>query len=219
MAFSLGSAYGGCALRSRLPRSRACQEISSTGLRACGARTSLGGSPARMALRGIPGVNGEGGFLGGALSPRRHCKAGRKARHNMIVEGQSVARWPEGDMPRWGPSVRYGRAEPAPPRGGLSRRRWPSGEKPGNVARRRFCRRGALCASAFQGLAHAEAFHYARWLGSWPLVRICLGPARAIPACAGNACLGVLVHLVVQAMAIKTIAPIPRRNPVHPTIL
>jgi hypothetical protein len=35
--------------------------------------------------------------------------------------------WPKGDMPRSSRSLPYGRAEPAPPRGGPSRARWPTG--------------------------------------------------------------------------------------------
>jgi|GEM_PF-4466100 len=57
----------------------------------------------------------------------------------------------------------------ATPRRGRSRRRWPGGEKPGNVARRRFSRRGALCAPAFRGHTHAEARHCHRWKGDRPV--------------------------------------------------
>jgi len=58
---------------------------------ACGARPS-GGRPSRagMALRGRPGYNAEGGFLGGARSPRPHCEAVREPRHNMIIGGKGT---------------------------------------------------------------------------------------------------------------------------------
>jgi hypothetical protein len=35
----------------------------------------------------------------------------------------------------------------------------------------RFSRRDALCASALQGLTHAEAFHYTIWVDRWPVAR------------------------------------------------
>ena len=66
----------------------------------------------------IPGVKGEGGFVGGARSPRPQKGAECKARHNMIIEGQSSTPWPNGGMPRRSPSFPRGRAEPALPRGG-----------------------------------------------------------------------------------------------------
>jgi len=49
-----------------------------------------GGSPARMALRGRPGDDAKGDFLGGARSPRPRGKAGRKARHNIIIGGKGT---------------------------------------------------------------------------------------------------------------------------------
>ena len=53
--------------------------------RACRARPSRGASPRRMALRGKPGHNAGGGFLGGAQSPRPDAEAVIKPRHNMII--------------------------------------------------------------------------------------------------------------------------------------
>ena len=51
------------------------------------------------------------------------------------------------------------------PRGdGLARKR------PG-IALMAFSRRDALCASALQGLTHAEAFHYTIWVDRWPVAR------------------------------------------------
>ena len=41
---------------------------------------------------------------------------------------------PRGDMPRLRPGRFYGRAEPAPPRGGRSEARWPCGGRPGDRA-------------------------------------------------------------------------------------
>jgi hypothetical protein len=46
---------------------------------------------ARMALRGSAGDDARGGFLGGARSPRPGGKAGRKARHNIIIGGKRRA--------------------------------------------------------------------------------------------------------------------------------
>ena len=43
--------------------------------------------------------------------------------------------WPTGHMPRSGPCALRGRAEPAPPRGGPSRARWPWGGKPWDNAK------------------------------------------------------------------------------------
>ena len=68
-------------------------------LRACGARPSAGG----LAQHGWPsgedmGPTREADFLGGAHSVRPHCEAVRKPRHNVIIKGQSNARWPSGDM-------------------------------------------------------------------------------------------------------------------------
>jgi len=58
-------------------------------LRACGARPSEGGaSQGRMALRGKPGDNAKGDFLGGTRSARPQGTAGRRPRHNMIIVGK-----------------------------------------------------------------------------------------------------------------------------------
>jgi len=51
-------------------------------------------------------------------------------RDNMITEGQTNGRWPNGAIPRWKQGVARGRAEPAPPRGGLSELGWPCGGSP-----------------------------------------------------------------------------------------
>ena len=61
-------------------------------LRACGARPSTGRAiQSRMALRGKPGDNVEGGSLGGARSPRPHCEALLMPRHFITRGG-----WPGG---------------------------------------------------------------------------------------------------------------------------
>jgi len=58
-------------------------------LRACGARPSAGlVIRAGMALRGKPGDNAEGGFLGGTHSVRPRGEAIRKPRHNIIIGGK-----------------------------------------------------------------------------------------------------------------------------------
>jgi len=80
----------------------------------------------------------------------------------------------------------YGRAQPAPRRGGPSQARWRGGERFGD---RRFSRRDALCASAWYGLPDARAFHphpmrrrTARWpTGDMPRSSRCL-PIRACGA-------------------------------------
>jgi len=67
--------------------------------RACGARPSEGGqTQRRWPHGGKPGDDAKGDFLEGTRSPRPHCEAVRKARHNVIIKGQSNARWPSGDM-------------------------------------------------------------------------------------------------------------------------
>jgi hypothetical protein len=59
--------------------------------RACGARPSAGRpSRAGMALRGRPGDDAKGDFLGGTRSPRPHCEAVREPRHNMIIGGKGT---------------------------------------------------------------------------------------------------------------------------------
>jgi hypothetical protein len=58
-------------------------------LRACRARPSAGlVIRAGMALRGKPGDNAGGGFLGGAHSVRPRGEAIRKPRHNIIIGGK-----------------------------------------------------------------------------------------------------------------------------------
>jgi len=69
--------------------------------RACGARPSKGWAiQARTALRGNPGDDAKGDFLGGARSPRPRVKAGRKPWHDMIMEGRANVRWPKRGNPR-----------------------------------------------------------------------------------------------------------------------
>jgi hypothetical protein len=90
-----------------------------------------GASPARMALRRSAGDDARGVFLGGAHSVRPRGKDGRKARHNIIIGGKGTPGGPVGTCPESSQNVPSGRAEPAPPRGGLSELGWPSGENPG----------------------------------------------------------------------------------------
>jgi hypothetical protein len=71
---------------------------------------------ARMALRGKAREDAEGGFLGGTHSVRPRGEAVLKPRDNMITEGQTNGRWPNGRIFRWKQGVARGRAEPAPPR-------------------------------------------------------------------------------------------------------
>jgi hypothetical protein len=102
--------------------------------RACGARPCKGVSPCETALRGNAGNKMGGDFLGGARSARPRGEAVLKPRDNMITEGQTNGPWPNGAVPRWKGRVARGRAEPAPPRGGRSELRRPSGGGPGNEA-------------------------------------------------------------------------------------
>ena len=61
-----------------------------------------------------PGDNADGGFLGGARSPRPDCDAVRKPRHVIIADELARGGSPSGDMPRLYPGHFCGRAEPAP---------------------------------------------------------------------------------------------------------
>ena len=64
--------------------------------RACGARPSGGWAiQARTALRGNPGYDAKGDFLGGTRSPRPRGRALRMPRHNIIIGGK---RTPGGQM-------------------------------------------------------------------------------------------------------------------------
>jgi len=84
---------------------------------------------ARMALRGSAGDDARGGFLGGARSPRPHGKAGRKARHNIIIGGKRRAGGRTGPRLSEARVIRTGVRSP-PLRGGRAKVRWPCGEKP-----------------------------------------------------------------------------------------
>ena len=72
-------------------------------------RTLLAKVPSRDGLRG--------------LIARPYIGSGISLQANSWIRALE----PNGDMPRWRPGLPCGRAEPAPPRGGLSRARWPSG--------------------------------------------------------------------------------------------
>ena len=45
---------------------------------------------ARMALRRRPGNDAKADLLGRARSPRPHCEAVRKPRHNIVIEGKGT---------------------------------------------------------------------------------------------------------------------------------
>ena len=107
-------------------------------------------------MRGKPGDNAGGGFLGGTHSVRPRGKAGRKRRHDMITDGRGNARWPNGAIPQWRQSLVCGRAEPAPPRGARPRGGGLAG-KALRLRERRFSRRDALCASARYGRTNGTA--------------------------------------------------------------
>ena len=114
---------------------------------------------------------------------RPRGKAGRKPGHNVIIWGQTKARWPNGAIPR--PEAKpLSRACGARPSA-----EWPSeGQKalPGQTRRwrdRRFSRRDALCASVNTALrkpGHVIATHGST-KGPWPK--------------GGNVVLGVMLSL------------------------
>jgi|GEM_PF-2538722 len=101
-------------------------------LRACGARPSEGG------LTGGHGPCGESpemaprtDFLRGTRSARPQRRAGRKPRHVTPRDRYTGSFWPNDEMRGSSASLHCGRAEPAPPRGGRSKARWPREAKPG----------------------------------------------------------------------------------------
>ena len=117
-------------------------------LRACGARPSTG--------MGYPGSDGLAGRCpeitrraisseGRGLRAREYGPDGCRGL-SFRIHALTMARWAIGNMPRSSPCLPRGRAEPALPRGGTSRARWPCGEDPG-IKRRAFSRRDALRAS------------------------------------------------------------------------
>jgi hypothetical protein len=64
--------------------------------RACGARPSAGWAmQARVALRGRPGNDAKGDFLGGARSPRPQIRAGPKPGHVTLTGSLARAWWPK----------------------------------------------------------------------------------------------------------------------------
>jgi hypothetical protein len=67
--------------------------------RACGARPSTGRAIHRkMALRGRPGNDAKGDFLGGTHSVRPFGKAGRKPREVVVRDELARGQWPSGGM-------------------------------------------------------------------------------------------------------------------------
>jgi hypothetical protein len=73
-----------------------------------------GEQPEKTALPRKAGDGAERGFLGGARSPRPHCKAVRKPRHNMIIKGANerpVASWDDPPVEA-NPSLREVRSPP-----------------------------------------------------------------------------------------------------------
>ena len=108
--------------------------------------------------------DGEGDFLGGTRSALPQGTAGRMARHCVATGAFTMSRWPKGQMPRSSASVPRGRAEPAPPRGGPARVRWPRGENPG-IMRGEVFRRGAVSASGWQGRRRAGVWRDYRRVG------------------------------------------------------
>jgi hypothetical protein len=93
--------------------------------------------------------------------------------------------WPTGHMPRSSPCAHRGRAEPAPPRGGPSRARWPCGENPGITQRSVFSEgRGLRVRVARPGSCGGKIFpgHAEPPLGSDERLRLTLGRYKVIEA-------------------------------------
>jgi hypothetical protein len=93
-----------------------------------------GVSQGQTALRGKPGDNAKGDFLGGTRSARPRCKAGRRPRHNMMIGAKRTPGGLEGICPGQARAFPSGVRSP-PLRGGSARVRRPCGENPGTTRR------------------------------------------------------------------------------------
>jgi len=82
-----------------------------------------------MALRGRPGDDAKGDFLGRTRSARPRGKAGRKARHNIIIGGKGTPGGLMGRSPGKSEVSPTGVQSP-PLRGGGAQHGWPCGEDP-----------------------------------------------------------------------------------------
>ena len=109
----------------------------------------------RWPCGGRPGVGARGGFLGGARSPRPRGKAGRKARHNIIIGGKRRAGGRTGPCLSEARVIRTGVRSP-PLRGGQARHGWPCGGRPGVGAR------GGFLGGARSPRPHCKAGRKAR---------------------------------------------------------
>ena len=94
-----------------------------------------GASQGERALRGKPGDNAGGGFLGGARSPRPDCKAELAPWHSISTRWGARGGWPTGGMSRRNPCLPLRACGARPSKGGGSQVRWPSGEGPGDRRR------------------------------------------------------------------------------------
>jgi hypothetical protein len=122
-----------------MPRSSQCLP-----LRACGARPSEGWTiQGKMALRGEPGDNAKGDFLGGTHSVRPRGEAGRKPRRVMIAGGDRRTEGPGWTCPGEANSLIVGVRSP-PLQGGQAQRGSPCGESPGITRRAIFSEGRAL---------------------------------------------------------------------------
>jgi len=84
--------------------------------------------PARIDQRGESGDDAKGVFLGGARSPRPHCKAVRKPRHSKIIGAKRIPGGQMGTCPGEANSVVAGvRSPPLRYPNGLARTRGPKG--------------------------------------------------------------------------------------------
>jgi hypothetical protein len=143
-----------------------------------------GASQGERALRGKPGDNIEGGFLGGTHSVRPRGTAERLPRHFFpatCVEDCAGAYRPHASVK---PVPSSGRAEAVPPRGGPSELGWPCGGKPGDNAGGGFL--GGARSPRPDCKAELAPWHSipTRWGGreAGGLPGVCLAETRAILA-------------------------------------
>jgi hypothetical protein len=149
--------------------------------RACGARPFRGASPRRMALRGKPGHNAGGGFLGGTRSAR---PGGVRPYANQSVSlhdlGWPVARGPTGRCLGQAPSPAGVRSPPL--QGWTVQAKMALRGKPWHDAKADFLGGAHSVRPLDTAPTNAKAFHYGQGVGriAGPLLVTCLASARAL---------------------------------------
>jgi hypothetical protein len=117
-----------------------------------------------MALRGKPRDGAKGGFSEGCALRVRIARPDASRGYGMITEERTNGRWANMEMLRSSASLSRGHAEPAPPRGGPSKARWPCGEDLETMRRVIFSEGRTLCVR----LARLDVNRGRSWLGtSW----------------------------------------------------